>query len=118
MRQPYCDRSSLVDGISRSRERSLNSCERSQRPLQATRITRRKTWAGATQPVLASCPHPPKQPSRRSTDGHALLCAAAERCLVLRSVPEEKVDLDRNHLTGPVYAKHPKQKGAHRQPSR
>ena len=97
---------------------SLQGSEPSRWPLQATRLSRRKTWVGAAQPGCSFCLHPPKQPSRRSTGGHALLCAAAEQCLALRSAPEEKVDLDRNRQTGPVYAKHPKQKGAHRQPSR
>ena len=60
----------------------------------------------------------PSNRLRRSTDGHALLCAAAEQCLALRSVPEERVDLDQIRQTGRACAKHLKQKGAHRQPSR
>ena len=56
-------------------------------------LTRRKTWVGEAQPGFAFCPHPPKSSPPRLTDVHAPLCAAAERCLALRSVPEERVDL-------------------------
>ena len=118
MRQPYRDRSSIVDGIPRSPGESLQGSESSRWPPQAACLTRRKTWVGAAQPGCAFCLHPPKSSPPRLTDGHALLCAAAERCLALRSAPEERVDLDQNRQTGRACAKHPKQKGAHRQPSR